>query len=120
MPDERGVPIPDDIIGLSRSDVVVCAVLHLWKSGAVTWEQAMMVAVTNLSAEVARLRKQTLSALLRTPAFAIIPDPAKGVDPEIERLRTIVAARVCGCGAGKYSHDPKDHTDQCEVRRILG
>ena len=118
MPDERGIPIPDDIIGLSRSDVVVCAVLHLWKSGAVTWEQAMMVAVTNLSAEVARLRKQTLSALLHTPAFAI--NPAKGVDPEIERLRTIVAARVCCCGAGKYSHDPKDHTDQCEVRRILG
>lgn len=47
------VPDQDDILqGIARENATVATCVRMWERGACSWEQAMMIAVVMLAAEV--------------------------------------------------------------------
>lgn len=68
------------ILDLAKYDPIVGTVLQYWHGGDLTWEEAMMICVSELAKQNATLRKNYEKDLLSRPAPALLL-------PEVEVAR---------------------------------
>lgn len=74
----NGIPSADEIIGLGRCNICVSAALALWRSGDMTFDEALRLAVWHLADANARLIQQATDLAARAlPEKIILEHPSK-------------------------------------------
>jgi hypothetical protein len=139
----NGCPNPAQILALANKDPIVRAAVELWRTGKVTWEQAMMAAVATLVESQTHLMQAATEAIMQTPFYFPFqqgapahpgpfgshthppqappppPAPAPGkteIDPT--RILHVLVSEICTCGV-THSIAPEDHQEECRGNTLI-
>ena len=68
-------PCPDDVLKVSRYNVKIHLILGFWRTGTLTWEQALILMVTELARDNEAMNKEMMKMYYESSKTIIVNKP---------------------------------------------